>query len=94
MPLPLLPSLLSLRLHDSSWGHRWGQFVTVCDGLDFQSNIYNTLFISLPLGKRSGFWLNSMSGSRRNKVRLGLQAPWATACFERNGTSGRSSLSL
>lgn len=57
------------------------QMRTVCDGLDFQSNIYNTLFISLPLGKRSGFWLNSMSGSRRNKVRLGLQAPWATACF-------------
>lgn len=35
-------------------------------GLDFQSNFYNTLFISLPLEKRSGFWQNSMSGSRRN----------------------------
>lgn len=48
------------RLHDCQEGGREReQFGT---GLDFQSNIYNALFISLPLEKRSGFWQNSMLG--------------------------------
>lgn len=37
-------------------------------GLDFQRRIYNILFISLPLEK-SGFWLSSVSGSRRNRIK-------------------------
>lgn len=86
-PPSFLPSLLSLRLRD-----RQGEREQFGAGLDFQSNIYSALFISLPLEKRSGFRQNSMSGSRRNKTRL--PAVRATACFLRSRPPGGSRVSL
>lgn len=95
-PPSFLLSLLSLRLRDCQVGGRERERERASEqfgtGLDFQSNIYNALFISLPLEKRSGFWQNSMSGSRRNKTRL--PAVRATACFLRNRPSGGSRVSL
>jgi len=67
-----------------------GRFGT---GWDFW-NICNILFVSLPLGKRSGFWLNSILGPRGKKIEIGFQAAWVTAYFLRNGTEGRNGLSL
>ena len=46
--------------------------------------MYSILFISLPLGKRSGFWLNSISGSRRNiKNRLPGSLGYSLFCKKR-----------
>ena len=56
-------------------GDREAQFGT---GLGFQ-NICNILLASLPLGKRSGFWPNPVSGLRRNEIEIGFQAAWVTA---------------
>lgn len=56
-------------------GAEEGQFGT---GLDFQ-NICNILFVSLPLGKRSGFCLNSILGPKRKKIEIGFQAARVTA---------------
>jgi hypothetical protein len=61
MHLPLLALLFSRVCYCEAGGRK--QLRT---GIAFQ-NIYSILFISLLLRKRSGFWLNSVSGSKKNK---------------------------